>query len=201
VDDKPLRGHLSNRTVSTTRAFSKVRHSRSVLESKRRSVFFFLNPPNLICRLGISVARVEPRDERAVHFFCGVAEKTDRVNPETSVSRDFPKLASVLIFAYGLSVCDGPKFATRFRNFPRTPKRVSRTSPPASYSVKTSASDALRDAHARSFSTLAMSGSVTRAPALACDRAELQTGIVHFGVGGFHRSHQQVRLPFVEKAC
>jgi hypothetical protein len=139
--------------------------------------------------------------ERAVHFFCGVAEKTDRVNPETSVSRDFPKLASVLISAYGLSVCDGPKLATRFRNFPRTPKRVSRTSPPASYSVKTSASDALRDAHARSFSTLAMSGSVTRAPALACDRAELQTGIVHFGVGGFHRSHQQVRLPFVEKAC
>jgi hypothetical protein len=139
--------------------------------------------------------------ERAVHFFCGVAEKTDRVNPETSVSRDFPKLASVLISAYRLSVCDGPKLTTRFRNFPRTPKRVSRTSPPASYSVKTSASDALRDAHARSFSTLAMSGSVTRAPALACDRTELQTGIVHFGVGGFHRSHQQVRLPFVEKAC
>jgi mannitol 2-dehydrogenase len=38
-----------------------------------------------------------------------------------------------------------------------------------------------------------MSGSVTRAPALACDRRDLKTGIVHFGVGGFHRSHQQVR--------
>lgn len=35
--------------------------------------------------------------------------------------------------------------------------------------------------------------SVTRTPAVACDRAELKTGIVHFGVGGFHRSHQQVR--------
>ena len=71
----------------------------------------------------------------------------------------------------------------------------------ASYNVKTSASDALRDAHARSFSTPAMSGSVTRAPALARDRTELQTGIVHFGVGGFHRSHQQVRLPFAKMAC
>ena len=39
-----------------------------------------------------------------------------------------------------------------------------------------------------------MSGSVTRAPALVCDRGELSTGIVHFGVGGFHRSHQQVRV-------
>jgi hypothetical protein len=37
--------------------------------------------------------------------------------------------------------------------------------------------------------------SVTRTPALACDRAALKTGIVHFGVGGFHRSHQQVH-PF-----
>lgn len=38
-----------------------------------------------------------------------------------------------------------------------------------------------------------MSDSVTRTPAVACDRSELKTGIVHFGVGGFHRSHQQVR--------
>jgi|AntAceMinimDraft_11_1070367.scaffolds.fasta_scaffold24578_3 hypothetical protein len=34
--------------------------------------------------------------------------------------------------------------------------------------------------------------SVTYTAALACDRAELKTGIVHFGVGGFHRAHQQV---------
>ena len=42
-----------------------------------------------------------------------------------------------------------------------------------------------------------MSGSVTRTPAVTCDRSELKTGIVHFGVGGFHRSHQQVRLRVV----
>lgn len=39
-----------------------------------------------------------------------------------------------------------------------------------------------------------MSSNVTRTPALACDRTQLATGIVHFGVGGFHRSHQQVRV-------
>ena len=37
-----------------------------------------------------------------------------------------------------------------------------------------------------------MSGTVTRTEAVACDRGDLNTGIVHFGVGGFHRSHQQV---------
>jgi len=36
-----------------------------------------------------------------------------------------------------------------------------------------------------------MSGTVTRTEAVACDRGDLNTGIVHFGVGGFHRSHQQ----------
>ena len=128
-------------------------------------------------------------------FFPAPAKKRDRVNPETSVSRVLRKLAMVSRIAYGLLVRGGTKLSTRFRVSVER-KRVSRTSPPESYCVKTSESDALRDAHARSFSTLAMSGSVTRAPALACDRAELQTGIVHFGVGGFHRSHQQVRLPF-----
>jgi hypothetical protein len=37
-----------------------------------------------------------------------------------------------------------------------------------------------------------MTGTVTRTEAVACDRGALSTGIVHFGVGGFHRSHQQV---------
>ena len=37
-----------------------------------------------------------------------------------------------------------------------------------------------------------MAGTVTRTEAVACDRGDLSTGIVHFGVGGFHRSHQQV---------
>ena len=37
-----------------------------------------------------------------------------------------------------------------------------------------------------------MTGTVTRTEAVACDRGDLSTGIVHFGVGGFHRSHQQV---------
>ena len=37
-----------------------------------------------------------------------------------------------------------------------------------------------------------MTGTVTRTKAVACDRGALSTGIVHFGVGGFHRSHQQV---------
>ena len=32
----------------------------------------------------------------------------------------------------------------------------------------------------------------SRTEAVACDRGDLNTGIVHFGVGGFHRSHQQV---------
>mmetsp|Transcript_7628 Transcript_7628/g.33637 ORF Transcript_7628/g.33637 Transcript_7628/m.33637 type:complete len:573 (+) Transcript_7628:76-1794(+) len=36
-----------------------------------------------------------------------------------------------------------------------------------------------------------MAGTVTRTEAVACDRGALSTGIVHFGVGGFHRSHQQ----------
>lgn len=36
-----------------------------------------------------------------------------------------------------------------------------------------------------------MTGTVTRTEAVACDRGALSTGIVHFGVGGFHRSHQQ----------
>ena len=33
------------------------------------------------------------------------------------------------------------------------------------------------------------------------DAAAAKTGIMHVGVGGFHRSHQQVRLPFAKKAC
>jgi len=37
-------------------------------------------------------------------------------------------------------------------------------------------------------------GFVERTSAVVCDRADLRTGIVHFGVGGFHRSHQQVYL-------
>ena len=42
--------------------------------------------------------------------------------------------------------------------------------------------------------TMASTRAFTRREALACDRAALRTGIVHFGVGGFHRSHQQVRV-------
>ena len=95
----------------------------------------------------------------------------------------------------------GNELSTRFRVSVEPENASAALRRRSLYCVKTSESDALRDAHARSFITLAMSGSVTRAPALACDRSELQTGIVHFGVGGFHRSHQQVRLPFVEKAC
>jgi hypothetical protein len=139
--------------------------------------------------------------ERAVHFFCGVAEKTGPRKPGNERFARFSETRECFDFRLWAFSLRRAEISDAFSQFPSTPKRVSRTSPPASYSVKTSASDALRDAHARSFSTLAMSGSVTRAPALACDRAELQTGIVHFGVGGFHRSHQQVRLPFVEKAC
>jgi hypothetical protein len=44
----------------------------------------------------------------------------------------------------------------------------------------------------RTFACKTCRGTVTRTEAVACDRGDLNTGIVHFGVGGFHRSHQQV---------
>lgn len=156
-------------------------------------VFFFPEAPNLISSFGISG---RPSDRARGPFFSSAGEKT---RPRNSGNERFASFTETRHgFAHRLRAFSPRRdeIIDAFSRFRRTRKRVSRTSPPESYCVKTSESDALRDAHARSFSTLAMSGSVTRAPALACDRAELQTGIVHFGVGGFHRSHQQVRLPF-----
>lgn len=63
----------ANRTVST-RERGAGKRPGLFLESKRRCVFFFFSEaPNLISRLGISV---DPRNERAVHFFSCAGEKT-----------------------------------------------------------------------------------------------------------------------------
>jgi hypothetical protein len=186
-------GHLS-RIALSARANAGLGNASVCFLSQNVGVFFFFpEAPNLISRLGISV---DPRTERAVHFFSCAGEKTRPRKPGNERFASFAETRDG--FAHRLRAFSPRRdeIIDAFSRFRRTRKRVSRTSPPESYCVKTSESDALRDAHARSFSTLAMSGSVTRAPALACDRAELQTGIVHFGVGGFHRSHQQVRLPF-----
>ena len=134
-------------------------------------------------------------------FLRSFREKRDRVKPRNERFGSLHETRACFDFRLRAFSLRRAEIIDAFSRFHTNAKTREPHFAAASYNVKTSASDALRDAHARSFSTLAMSGSVTRAPALACDRAELQTGIVHFGVGGFHRSHQQVRLPFAKKAC